>query len=1830
MFYEIYGGEGPPGRPDIPPSADTPESCVEQQQRRASPPDSDVCPSHSGESAATVIPGPQWRPRRAGASRGVRRLPVGAALARGKLRVGGARNKRNRESPEATESEAKVSDETSEESADTSDSEEETESSEQASSGSSDEEGDASGSKRLWQPSKAYSAAAKAALLKERDPWFAACAVDGDFSNDSENEEPLMDVVDKVEEALEVAANCAVSAATANDAPAVDARRKSVQSPFYVKVRSELEKIQELQTKPVKLQQQGAHEEQVSHCVLHDYQTEGVAWILQRFAAHLNCIVADDMGLGKTLQALAVYLHLCRFGGSAFAGKPAIVVCPLSVISSWVQHCTHFLGAVNFQQLPEQQQQQQTAAGCHLNAASAPPGMSAFAESTAEKPLRLLVFVGDSPTRADIKQKVLAMQRRVQQQQHVAAPTAAPFDILLTSYELAAREMSFVSSFCFSLLIADEASRLKGPHGVKRRLLAEGIKRQRTLLLTGTPIENSLLELFSLLSFLHPSIFSSAEAFTSLFYAECENRLPGSKASLASSPNRNCQLLERVVSAFVLRRTVMQAQHCWQLPPLREVILMLPLTPVQRRLYLWLLTRDAQLLLSSSHCGASDIIKGIRNLNNLYMQLRKASNHPLLFARKQSDTLPFMQASSAAASGPRNATAPKSPSEFSTDDEEEDFCYEELLLSASNKLQALHRIVSLCISRGEKLVIYSHSTKMLDITEDLLLESGIRPARLDGDTPDAGRRAAIEAFLKPPPTTQKSDDDEGTEWTPMVLLMSVLAGGYGLNLVSSSSSCCCRCCVFLEGGGGGNPQVERQAIARLHRQGQTRPVVAIRLISKHTVEEVLYRRGNAKLHLSSVVLGAAEAAATPRGTAGAKEASATAAADPLRSLQAFDCGALLTSNAADNGNLEHDAPQKQHSQLAKSLRFGAAALIAADTETNTTATSSADTNVLESFPIEAILTDALSTAAAGAAPSAGVLPAATVSSSSPGASPPLLSSPPASAPAAHVVEVQSQDDRAKSPPAGDNIYVFEQKDFTPFVRADRRQEDDVTALESLAMANARAPPDTFSKGRRGLTQEAGFRGFRLLLSWIGNPRLPEETPEARRLRLQRVFRLERLWESQGYMSHALRFSGETDPRYIWGLDASGAAEATASGSPEGKTPTEPRRQIPAETFFVFPSLCDKEDSSDALPTKNSRPKGSSSYCHQRIGDATCPQSVLGAPPGPQVICLFVETGGRWLSRGFFAAIDRLSSEPRKVFTQAHKCRDVRGGDVHLVKIREGLFVALAVCINEENRNRKGGGGFFVRVRDMMRCLDLLSLHCKMNAASLHLPRCNTPCRYSADANTNSLTTNALVFRLLQETFARRKVHALTYILPRRGNPADNVGCRNGVGRTSSIPSADTGVPPKTALVRSALGPCAAERGSNGSVGSPEGDGDCCASGATQVQATKQKAPKGWCALRKKQRADAQTKQQPQPTQHGLTQKKSPQLQVKQEQQQAWKVPQRGEQTQPVSREPALSGSSSTAGGSAQSSSERSKADKNEVGEHACGVEGAPCMPIPASAVLHEEVLELTREAVEMDVLHAAFGRLVASLAAVVETDEQLSQMARAWGVQQVLVQLPWARTFFPVCLRHTYEKGGKGVDTFLATGNECRGGRRLIVRIEFSDFGEAAAASGCAAISNSWLAGLREFRPSRSAATGGESFSKCTPTFPANEPGSWEQICHEAKRWMRAEACEAAAMASSLERTPISLLGGPTERVIPSNLRLALFAWENANHAKQRPPTERSKVVPSDPLLFYGVHVSGEHRGEHSSISGRKAVGHLHTALMLSHYVLQCDQACAALSCNPL
>lgn len=157
------------------------------------------------------------------------------------------------------------------------------------------------------------------------------------------------------------------------------------------------------------------------------------------------------------------------------------------------------------------------------------------------------------------------------------------------------------------------------------------------------------------------------------------------------------------------------------------------------------------------------------DLNNLYAHLRKACNHPLLFWAKKNSGLPSLSSlfpKAAAASLAAPSAASRAAVASGSDEEEGNLFYDQHLLSGSNKMIALHQVVSFCIERMEKLVIFSHSTKTLDLAEDFLLESGIRPARLDGETPEADRRAAIEAFLRPPQVG----------WTPATAATASAAG----------------------------------------------------------------------------------------------------------------------------------------------------------------------------------------------------------------------------------------------------------------------------------------------------------------------------------------------------------------------------------------------------------------------------------------------------------------------------------------------------------------------------------------------------------------------------------------------------------------------------------------------------------------------------------------------------------------------------------------------------------------------------------------------------------------------------------------------------------------------------------------------------------------------------------------------------------------------------------------------------------------------------------------------------------------------------------------------
>lgn len=246
-------------------------------------------------------------------------------------------------------------------------------------------------------------------------------------------------------------------------------------------------------------------------------------------------------------------------------------------------------------------------------------------------------------------------------------------------------------------------------------------------------------------------------------------------------------------------------------------------------------------------------------LNNLYIQLLKASNHPLLF---------LSQSGGGRQSNPLSALEEEEAEEESARSPGEDTfesLYERHLVASSNKLLVLRRLLRVVLPRGERVVVFSHSTQLLDLVEDFLTEEGILSARLDGRSSESERREALETFLAPTTATIEGEsqtsngelespreasggaiqeDSTGHPLPPRpVMLISVRAGGFGLSLTPPRDALGralfkCRVCVFLDGGGIGNPQLERQAVARLHRQGQTLPVVALRLISTDTGESL--------------------------------------------------------------------------------------------------------------------------------------------------------------------------------------------------------------------------------------------------------------------------------------------------------------------------------------------------------------------------------------------------------------------------------------------------------------------------------------------------------------------------------------------------------------------------------------------------------------------------------------------------------------------------------------------------------------------------------------------------------------------------------------------------------------------------------------------------------------------------------------------------------------------------------------------------------------------------------------------------------------------------------
>lgn len=462
------------------------------------------------------------------------------------------------------------------------------------------------------------------------------------------------------------------------------------------------------------------------------YQLEGLCWMVSTFKNGVNAILADEMGLGKTLQTISLLTHL-KFEMNMCG--PFLIIVPLSVLTSWANE-----------------------------------------------------FKKWSPKLVVIKMHSSSKLERDRLKKEVLSDFSK-FDVVLTTYEMAiSSNMRYVVSnkIFWRYVVIDEGHKIKN-HETDLAQVVRTINCQGRLLLTGTPLQNNLHELWALLNYLYPNIFVSSEPFDQCF-------------NLAKQMVDQDMLAKAhyLLRPFVLRRT--KSEVAQRLPPKAEIEVKVGLSPMQLDWYKKLLQRDAKLLervqASLDAGGDEGSVNDFKRLQSLMMQLRKCCNHPFLFAA--------------------NAHA----------------AAQHDLVQASGKLSLLDRLLQKLREKGHRVVIFSQFTSMLDILQEFCNSRGYKYSRLDGSTNRVQRAIDIMEYNKP-------------NSTMFIYLMSTRAGGLGINLYTADT-------VVLYDSDW-NPQVDLQAMDRVHRIGQKKPVHVYRLVTKDTVEERVVERAKKKLYLDKMV-----------------------------------------------------------------------------------------------------------------------------------------------------------------------------------------------------------------------------------------------------------------------------------------------------------------------------------------------------------------------------------------------------------------------------------------------------------------------------------------------------------------------------------------------------------------------------------------------------------------------------------------------------------------------------------------------------------------------------------------------------------------------------------------------------------------------------------------------------------------------------------------------------------------------------------------------------------------------------------------------------------------
>ncbi|PVD25847.1 hypothetical protein C0Q70_13511 [Pomacea canaliculata] len=314
---------------------------------------------------------------------------------------------------------------------------------------------------------------------------------------------------------------------------------------------------------------------------LKGYQLKGMNWLANLYNQGINGILADEMGLGKTVQSIAFLAHLAEAQG---IWGPFLVIAPASTLHNWQQEVSRFVP--NFKVVP---------------------------------------YWGNAQDR-----KIL---RKFWDSKSLHTESAS-FHVVITSYQLVIQDVKYFQRIKWQYMVLDEAQAIKSTSSVRWKILL-GFNCRNRLLLTGTPIQNSMAELWALLHFIMPTLFDSHDEFNEWFSKDIESHAEKQSGIDADQLSR----LHMILKPFMLRRVKKDVEN--ELSDKIEIMVNCPLTKRQRQLYAAIKQKiSIEDLLQSTTSASSQAQSTTSSLMNLVMQFRKVCNHPELFERKEPRT-PF-------------------------------------------------------------------------------------------------------------------------------------------------------------------------------------------------------------------------------------------------------------------------------------------------------------------------------------------------------------------------------------------------------------------------------------------------------------------------------------------------------------------------------------------------------------------------------------------------------------------------------------------------------------------------------------------------------------------------------------------------------------------------------------------------------------------------------------------------------------------------------------------------------------------------------------------------------------------------------------------------------------------------------------------------------------------------------------------------------------------------------------------------------------------------------------------------------------------------------------